>query len=134
MTARNSYGYEVASYDSESLLQELLVKHIVLLLGGQINSGEPRRWLLITRGLSVLDRQGGFVRWSLDHLLLDQDTAPTTQRLRQPNERCVPNQSPYDARFASSGSTDGHGADDAKKTITLMIYVFNACFRVAANS
>jgi hypothetical protein len=30
----------------------------------------------------------------------------------------LPNQSPYDARFASSGSTGGHEADDAKKTIT----------------
>jgi len=78
MTARNSYGYEVASYDSESLLQELLVKHIVLLLGEQINSGEPRRSLLITSGLSVLDRQDGFARWPLDQLLLDQDTVPTT--------------------------------------------------------
>ena len=114
MTARNSYGDEVASYDTESLLQELLVKHIVLLLGEQVHGGEPRRWLLITRRLSVLDRQ---------------DTASTTT-----DERWVPNQSPYDARSASSGSTGGHGADDAEKTITLMIYVSNACFRISVNS
>ena len=41
------------------------MKHIILLLGEQINSGEPRLWLLFTSGLSVLDRQDGFARWSL---------------------------------------------------------------------
>jgi len=66
-----------APYDSETLLQELLAKHPDLLAGSQIDSESPRRWLFVRREYGVPDEFGGINRWSLDHLLLDQDGIPT---------------------------------------------------------
>lgn len=68
---------EEALYDSEKLLQEMLAKHTDLLAGEQIDSKNPRRWLLITREMAVPDEKDGAARWSLDHLFLDQDGVPT---------------------------------------------------------
>ena len=72
MTARDE-----ALYDSERLLQEMLAKHPDLLAGEQINIDDPRRWLLVTREMSIPDEEDGAGRWSLDHLFLDQDGIPT---------------------------------------------------------
>jgi hypothetical protein len=74
---------EEAAYDSEKLLQELLAKYPDLLAGEQINSTEPRRWLLITREMSVPDEEDGAGRWSLDHLFLDQDAVPTLVEVKR---------------------------------------------------
>ena len=41
------------------LLQELLAKYPDLLAGEQINSEEPRRWLLVTREMFVPDEEDG---------------------------------------------------------------------------
>ena len=70
-------------YDSESLLQELLAKHPDLLAGEQIDSNEPRRWLLVTREMRVPGEQGGAAKWSLDHLFLDQDAIPTLVEVKR---------------------------------------------------
>ena len=40
-------------YESEDLLQQLLARYPDLLAGGQMNTGEPRRWLLVRRELGV---------------------------------------------------------------------------------
>jgi hypothetical protein len=74
---------EEAAYDSEKLLQELLAKYPDLLAGEQINSVEPRRWLLVTREMSVPDEEDGVGRWSLDHLFLDQDAVPTLVEVKR---------------------------------------------------
>lgn len=74
---------EEAAYDSEKLLQELLAKYPDLLAGEQINSTEPRRWLLISREMSVPDEEDGAGRWSLDHLFLDQDAVPTLVEVKR---------------------------------------------------
>lgn len=74
---------EEAPYDSERLLQELLAKHPGLLAGEQIDSEQPRRWLLVTREMSVPGEQGGGGRWSLDHLFLDQDAVPTLVEIKR---------------------------------------------------
>lgn len=50
---------EEAPYDAEKTLQELLAKHPALLAGEQINSEEPRRWLLITREMAVPGEEDG---------------------------------------------------------------------------
>src|SRR4051812_35340774 len=65
------------AYDSEDLLQGLLARYPNLLAGDQIDPGNPRRWLLLNRELSVPAERDGSGRWSLDHLLLDQDAVPT---------------------------------------------------------
>ena len=74
---------EEAPYDSEKLLQELLANHPDLLAGEQINSDEPRRWLLVAREISVQADHDGAARWSLDHLFLDQDAIPTLVEVKR---------------------------------------------------
>jgi len=70
-------------YDSEAVLQELLAKYPNLLAGDQMDSQEPRRWLLVKRemGLPSDDIEGN--RWSVDHLFLDQDGIPTLVEVKR---------------------------------------------------
>lgn len=74
---------EEAPYDSEELLQEMLANHPDLLAGEQINSDDPRRWLLITREMAVQGEEEGAARWSLDHLFLDQEAIPTLVEVKK---------------------------------------------------
>lgn len=64
-------------YDTEDLLQRTLEQYPELLLGDQVDSENPRRWLLVKREMAVPDIADGGGRWSLDHLFLDQDGIPT---------------------------------------------------------
>ncbi len=70
-------------YDSEDLLQGLLAKYPDLLAGDQINSTEPRRWLLVAREVSLASEEDGAGRWSVDHLFLDQDAIPTIVEVKR---------------------------------------------------
>ena len=74
---------EETAYDSEKLLQELLANHPDLLAGEQINSDEPRRWLLVMREMSIPGEEEGGARWSLDHLFIDQDGVPTLVEVKR---------------------------------------------------
>lgn len=74
---------EEAPYDSEKLLQEMLAQYPDLLAGEQINSDEPRRWLLVTREMPVQGDEDDSPRWSLDHLFLDQDAVPTLVEVKK---------------------------------------------------
>jgi len=65
------------SYDSEDLIQELIEKYPELLAGEQINPDEPVRWILIKREAGIPDGEDKSNRWSVDHLLLDQNAVPT---------------------------------------------------------
>ena len=73
-------------YNSEDILQELLAKYPNLLAGDQMDSEEPRRWLLVTRemGLPSDDLEGN--RWSVDHLFLDQDGIPTLVEVKRSSD------------------------------------------------
>ncbi len=64
-------------YDSEDLLQSLIEKHPELLAGDQIDPDEPVRWILIKREAGIPDGEQMGDRWSIDHLLLDQNGVPT---------------------------------------------------------
>lgn len=64
-------------YDSEMVLQELLVKYPELLAGEQINSDNPRQWIFIKKEMGIPNQEGASDKWSLDHLYLDQDAIPT---------------------------------------------------------
>lgn len=75
-----------APYDSEKLLQEMLAQHSDLLAGEQIDSDQPRRWLLVTREMSVPGEVDGSARWSLDHLFLDQDAVPTLVEVKRSSD------------------------------------------------
>ena len=74
------------AYDSERLLQTLLADYPDLLAGDQIDAEEPRRWLLVTREMSVPGEQGGAGRWSLDHLFLDQDAIPALVEVKRSSD------------------------------------------------
>ena len=70
-------------YASENLLQELLADYPNLLAGDQIDTTEPRRWLLISREMSLASEEDGAGRWSVDHLFLDQDAIPTIVEVKR---------------------------------------------------
>lgn len=74
---------EETRYESEDLLQRLLAEHPDLLAGHQVNSDEPRRWLLVSREAGVPDRVDGGARWALDHLFIDQDGMPTLVEVKR---------------------------------------------------
>ncbi|MDB5239768.1 MAG: hypothetical protein JWP57_393 [Spirosoma sp.] len=71
------------SYNSEELLQGLLSDYPKLLAGEQINSENPRNWLLVSREFGVPDTESSSNRWYLDHLFLDQDAVPTLVEVKR---------------------------------------------------
>lgn len=70
-------------FEFEDDLQALLAKHPKLLDGEQMQPGNPRRWLLITREKGVADAPEESARWSLDHLFVDQDAVPTLVEVKR---------------------------------------------------
>ncbi len=67
----------VKPYDSEDLLQSLIEKYPELLAGDQINPEEPVRFIMVKREAGVPGGEQQGDRWSIDHLLLDQNAVPT---------------------------------------------------------
>jgi hypothetical protein len=74
------------SYASEDVLQTLLEKYPNLLAGDQIDSVEPRRWLLVKREMGIPGQENGNDRWSIDHLFLDQDAVPTLVEVKRSSD------------------------------------------------
>lgn len=70
-------------YDSEDDLQKLLARHLELLDGEQVRPDNPRRWILISREMGIAERSQESPRWSLDHLLVDQDAVPTLVEVKR---------------------------------------------------
>ena len=64
-------------FSTEDELQALIAEHPGLLDGEQIRPGDPRRWLLITREKGIAETADSGARWSIDHLIVDQDAVPT---------------------------------------------------------
>lgn len=64
-------------FSTEDELQALIAEHPELLDGEQIKPGNPRRWLLVTREKGVAESSDASPRWSVDHLIVDQDAVPT---------------------------------------------------------
>jgi hypothetical protein len=73
-------------YEAEELLQRLLAEYPDLLAGDQVNPSAPRRWLLVSREMSILDGESGPGRWALDHLFLDQDGVPTLVEVKRSSD------------------------------------------------
>ncbi|MEL7038551.1 MAG: hypothetical protein AAFO04_23490 [Cyanobacteria bacterium J06592_8] len=71
------------AYDSEDQLQELLETYPNLLAGDEIDRATPRRWLLISREVTIPAEEEASGRWSLDHLFLDQDATPTLVEIKR---------------------------------------------------
>jgi hypothetical protein len=72
-----------ASFTSEDDFQDLLARFPELLSGDQIDSVNPRRFLLVAREHPIADELGATARWSLDHLFLDQDGVPTLVEIKR---------------------------------------------------
>ena len=68
---------EEARFDSEDKLQELVATYPELLAGEQMDPEDPRRWILVKREKGIADRPDAADRWSVDHLMIDQDAVPT---------------------------------------------------------
>ena len=74
---------EEEPFSTEDELQALVAEHPELLDGEQIRPGDPRRWILITREQGIADTPDGSARWSLDHLIVDQDAVPTLAEVKR---------------------------------------------------
>jgi len=74
------------AYDSEDLLQSLLESHPDLLAGEQMDSGNPRRWLLVKREARLPDGEDAGDRWAVDHFFLDQEGIPTLVEVKRSSD------------------------------------------------
>ena len=63
--------------------RQLIAKHPELLDGEQIRPGDARRWILITREKGIAASSGEGARWSVDHLIVDQDAVPTLVEVKR---------------------------------------------------
>ncbi|MDI6724400.1 MAG: hypothetical protein QMD61_07100 [Methanobacterium sp.] len=68
---------EETEYEREIVLQELLEKYPSLLVGEQMYSNSPRRWLLVSREMGIAFEEDGARILPVDHLFLDQEGIPT---------------------------------------------------------
>lgn len=73
-------------YISEAHLQEQLENYPHLLVGNQIDERDPRKWVLVSREVSIPDSNNGNGRWSLEHLFLDQDGIPTLVEVKRSSD------------------------------------------------
>ncbi|MXY56470.1 MAG: hypothetical protein F4029_20310 [Gammaproteobacteria bacterium] len=67
---------EETPFRDEDMLQQLLAEHLELLDGEQMRPGDPLRWMLVSREM-------GIDRFSVDHLLVDQDGLPTLVEVKR---------------------------------------------------
>ena len=74
---------EEEPFCSEDMLQALIANNPEVLDGGQVRPDDPRRWILITREKGIAERSDAGGRWSLDHLLIDQDAVPTLVEVKR---------------------------------------------------
>ena len=74
------YGTPFAQEDD---LQRLIERHPELIDGEQIDPANPRRWILVAREVGIPDAPGAANRWSIDHLLIDQDAVPTLVEVKR---------------------------------------------------
>lgn len=70
-------------FAEEADLQKLLAEYPELLEGTQIRPDDPRRWILITREQGIPSTLGAGDRWSVDHLVIDQDAMPTLVEVKR---------------------------------------------------
>ena len=68
-----------APYDRESILQQLLADHPDLVVAGNADS----RLLLVAKEQGIPDADGGYDRWSLDHLFVDTHATPTLVEVKR---------------------------------------------------
>ena len=70
-------------FSTEDELQALIAEHPELLDGEQMRPGNPRRWILVTREKGIAQSIDTGDRWSIDHLIVDQDAVPTLVEVKR---------------------------------------------------
>ena len=70
-------GLQEETFGVEDDLQKLIAEHPEVIDGEQIRPGDARRWILIAREKGIAETSDTGARWSLDHLIIDQDARPT---------------------------------------------------------
>ncbi len=73
-------------FESENVFQELIASYPDLLPGDQIDSENPRRWLLVSREMGIPGQEDETGRWAVDHLFLDQDGIPTLVEIKRSSD------------------------------------------------
>ena len=79
----NLEALEETQFSTEAELQALIAEHPELLDGEQIRPGDSRRWILVTREKGIAPAPGEAARWSIDHLIIDQDAVPTLAEVKR---------------------------------------------------
>ncbi len=79
----NLEALEETPFSTEDELQKLIAEHPELLDGEQIRPGDARRWILVTREKGIAASSGEGARWSVDHLIVDQDAVPTLAEVKR---------------------------------------------------
>lgn len=74
---------EEEMFSTEDELQALIADYPELLDGEQMRPDDPRRWILVTREQGIAEGAGLGDRWSLDHLIIDQDAVPTLVEVKR---------------------------------------------------
>ena len=74
---------EQESFSSEDELQRLIASHPELLDGAQMRPDDPLRWILITREQGIAENPDSGARWSIDHLIIDQNAVPTLVEVKR---------------------------------------------------
>lgn len=70
-------GVQEETFGNEFQLQELIAEHPELIDGEQVRPADARRWILIGREKGIAETSDTGMRWSLDHLIVDQNARPT---------------------------------------------------------
>lgn len=73
-------------YEREIDFQDLLEKYPDLIPGDQIDSDNPRQWLLVEREMGLPFEEEGARQLSLDHFFLDQDGIPTLVEVKRSSD------------------------------------------------
>ena len=72
-----------STFESEDLLQTMIERYPQILAGDQVDPDNPRRWLVVLREAGIPDAVDSGTRWSLDHLLVDQEGVPTLVEVKR---------------------------------------------------
>ena len=70
-------GVKEETFRYEDDLQKLIAEHLELIDGEQVRPDDARRWMLVAREKGIAETPDAGARWSLDHLIIDQDARPT---------------------------------------------------------
>ena len=70
-------------FSTEDEVQALIAKHPEILDGEEIRPGDARRWILVTREKGIAASAGEGARWSVDHLIIDQDAVTTLAEVKR---------------------------------------------------